>query len=391
MTWLLAYRYVARHRFKTVVLVLGLVLTACVPIATQVLLRDFQSRLSARANATPLVLGAPGSRFDLALHALYFEATVPRTLPFAEVDRVRDTGWAEAIPLHVRFTARTFPLVGTSLAYFEFRGLRIAEGSSLTRLGDCVLGSRVAAKLGLGPGDVLRTDSVNFIDIADVYPLQMRVVGTLAPTGTADDFAVFCDVKTAWIVEGIGHGHDDLDTAGRPGVTTRRDDGTVVANAALEQFREVTDANVASFHFHGEPEDLPITAVVAVPRDEKSATLLAGRYAGDDATAQLIDPAETIDELVGMVFEIKRFYDANTLLVGVATLLFLALVILLSLRLRAAERRTMFKIGCSRWTIVKLQLAELAIVFAIAAVVVAVLVGLVSWFSADLLRWILFG
>ena len=51
------------------------------------------------------------------------------------------------------------------------------------------------------------------------------------------------------------------------------------------------------------------------------------------------------------------------------------LVVLLSLRLRAREMQTMFQLGCSRGTILQLQLAEILIIVAIAAV----LVGVAAW------------
>jgi putative ABC transport system permease protein len=36
---------------------------------------------------------------------------------------------------------------------------------------------------------------------------------------TPDDLAVFVDIKTAWVIEGIGHGHQDL---------SRETDGTLI-------------------------------------------------------------------------------------------------------------------------------------------------------------------
>ena len=39
------------------------------------------------------------------------------------------------------------------------------------------------------------------------------MVGILAPTSTPDDEAVFVDIKTAWVISGIGHGHEDVVTA----------------------------------------------------------------------------------------------------------------------------------------------------------------------------------
>ena len=68
---------------------------------------------------------------------------------------------------------------------------------------------------------------------------------------------------------------------------------------------------------------------------------------------------------------IKRLFDANTALVGIAVVLLIGLVIALSMKLREAERRTLHKLGCGRWLIVQTQIAELAIVLIGAAVIVA--------------------
>jgi len=44
-------------------------------------------------------------------------------------------GWRMQIPLHVRFQAQGAPIVGTELDYFDFRGLKLAEGQMLTAPG----------------------------------------------------------------------------------------------------------------------------------------------------------------------------------------------------------------------------------------------------------------
>ena len=115
--------------------------------------------------------------------------------------------WRSAIPILEKFTARGFPIVGTSLEYFNFRGLRVAQGEGLTRVADCVLGATVAAKLGLQPGDQLTSDPENVFDLAGSYPVILHIKGILAPTGTADDGAIFTDYKTCWCILGIMHGH----------------------------------------------------------------------------------------------------------------------------------------------------------------------------------------
>jgi hypothetical protein len=69
-----------------------------------------------------------------------------------------------------------------------------------------------------------------------------------------------------------------------------RADGNLTATAKLVQYTEITPENIDSFHLHGSPADYPITAVIALPEDDKSAALLRGRYiaAGDQGAAQQI-------------------------------------------------------------------------------------------------------
>ena len=64
-------------------------------------------------------------------------------------------------------------------------------------------------KLNVGPGDTIVSTPEQVFDLAGVYPLKMRITGILPQTGGPDDRAVFVDLKTAWIIEGIAHGHEE--------------------------------------------------------------------------------------------------------------------------------------------------------------------------------------
>ena len=369
----LAWRYVAFHRVKTIILVACVSLTLFLPLFLSRMISEFETQLMARAESTPLVVGSKGSRFDLALHALHFRGRTPELLAMGDFQELRESGLARVVPLFSRFSARGFPIAGTTLDYFERRGLRVAEGEMLSMLGDCVLGANVAAALGLGAGDHLLSDPKNVFDIAGDYPLRMRVVGALASSGSPDDDAVFVDLKTAWVIEGIGHGHKGMEKAPDREVVLDRSDSNVVANAALPQFMEITEENAGSFHFHAEPEDLPITAALVWPNDDKSRALLLGRFTIGADQAQILESVEVVEEMLGLVFKVKRFFDANFALVAASTCLFLTLTILLSLRLRRREMQTMFQIGCSRGTVFWLQACELLIVLAVSLVVAGML------------------
>jgi putative ABC transport system permease protein len=382
----MAWRYLAYHRYTSAILVLAITLIVYIPVGLRVLVRQSESQLTARARATPLLVGAKGSPLELTLNSLYFDADAPETIRSAEAARVAASGLARAIPLAVRFHARADPVVGTTLDYFDLRGLRVAEGRQMTRLGDCVIGASIARTHRLAPGDAVITSPESVFDIAGVYPLKMRITGVLAPADSPDDDAIFVDVKTTWVIEGLAHGHQDLarpDAA--PGVL-RRDENVITANASVVEYNEITDANVGSFHFHGDPADFPITAVIAVPHDDKSAAILMGRYLSGDERQQILRPAEVMDELLATILTVQSFVIAAVMIVGAATLATASLVVLLSLRLRRREIETMVKIGGSRGRIAAVLSAEVVGVAAAGVGLAFALTWMTGAFGSELIR-----
>ena len=340
----LAWRYVLRHGWQSLLLALALGMVLALPLAVRLLVRAAETEMRSRALSTPALLGRPGSAADLLLGALYFSQLDLPTLPFGEVTTLRETRLGQPIPLHLHFKAQKAPIIGTTLDYFDFRHLRIAEGRPLTRLGDCVIGARIAKQQGLHPGDSLFSSPDQLFDMAGTYPLKMHVRGILAETGTPDDDAIFVDLKTVWVIEGHAHGHDDLQTA--PDATVlKREDGNVVGNAAVRMFQEITDANIASFHLHGDTAELPISAILFAPNDEKAATLLAGRFVNGKGTLQFIRPVEELDRLLKTLFRFESLALGTLALTGVAALGIATLVFALSFRMRRREFATLEDIG----------------------------------------------
>jgi putative ABC transport system permease protein len=386
----LAWRYLAHHRFKTAILVGSLSLIVFLPVGLNVLVDESSRELTARAEATPLLVGAKGSPLELVLNSLYFEADSPELTTYAEAVRVDETELALAVPLYVRFRSRQQPIVGTSLDYFDFRGLGLSAGRLMAVLGECVLGARAAERLEAGVGDSVVSSPESVFDLAGVYPLQMDVVGVLEPSFTADDEAVFVDLKTAWVIQGLVHGHQDLtDPEAASGVLDRQGD-TITANASVVQYNQINDENRGSFHFHGDLSGYPISAVIAVPRDRKSGTILMGRYEGDE-TGQVVRPVAVMDDLLGTVLTVQGFVVAALLLVGLATVAVAALVFLLSARLRKREIRTMIKIGGSRSRVAALLISEVVAVLIAAVVLAGGLTLLTTRYGAEIVRGLLVG
>jgi putative ABC transport system permease protein len=357
----ITWRYITFNRVKSLLLLLALALTFFLPVAAATLVNYYQNDLTDRADSTPLVIGKKGDRFDLTLKTLYFTGDAPEPMRYADFEALAAEGRGLAIPLHLEFTARGLPLVGTSPDYYGFRGLTAANGTLPLIVGDAVLGATAAETLGLSVGDTVPSDQVNLYDLSAAYPLRMKVVGVLAPSGTPDDEVAFAALETAWVVAGLGHGHEKLSEESDAAKLLGGGDGQITASAAVEQFIEITPENIAEFHFHGDRADLPVTALISVPDSQKNSTLLRGKYSIDEKLQMLV-PEEVVGELLGVVFRVKRFFDASFSLVLLAAALFLTLIVLLSLRLRRNERETLFRIGCSRGTIAFMQAAEIGVI-----------------------------
>lgn len=380
----LAFAYLRFHWGRSLVLVLVAALILSVPIISQVLLNGSQKALTERAEETPLILGRRGSQLDLAMNALYFSDDRAEPVTMADADAIWDSGLALPIPLNTAFETNGARIVGTTLEYFDFRDLEVTRGRQMALLGEAVLGARVAARLDLEPGDTVVSAPQNLFDLDGVYPLELNIVGILAGTGTTDDEAVFVDIKTSWVIAGIGHGHDSVLS---PGATQ----GDIVAAANIVEFNRITQENIDSFHFHGDPASYPVSAILLIPNDTRDATILRGRYLDPENAVQMIVPKDVIGELVGRIFRIKSLLDAVTLIVGAAALAAVGLAVFLTYRLRAREIQTAFKIGARRGMILRLLAAETVILLCFAGMIASGIALAVKSNGSALVSWLLAG
>ena len=382
----LAWRYLAYYRIKTAILAASITLIVYLPIGLNILVNESSRHLTTRAETTPLLVGAKGSPLELVLSSLYFESDVPPSMRYAEVKRIDRSGLARAVPLYVRFKTRYGTIVGTSLEYFEYRRLEIDRGRQFGILGECVLGAHVARLAKAEPGSFVMSTPDSVFDIAGVYPLKMKVVGILNPTGTPDDHAVFVDIKTAWAIEGLAHGHQDLRQPSAADVVLEKDGNQIIANASVMQYNEITPENIDSFHFHGNADEFPVTTAIAIPNDEKASTLIQGRYLDAGELVQIVRPALVMNDLLETILTVRRYILIAVALVGIATLASMVLVFMLSLQLRRRELETMIKIGGSKARIVSLIAVEILGVLVAGAVLAGLLSLLTFWLAGSATR-----
>lgn len=363
----LAGRHLAHHRGRSVLLVSALFLVMVLPITVDRMVDVGEQNLRRRATGTPLVAGAPGAAIDLVLAALYFRGSPSTTFPVGALSPIVDDGLATVYPLVLGDRAKRAPLVGTDPDYLRFRGLTCTTGRPFVAAGECVLGAAVAARTGVAVGEGILTEPRELFDLAGAYPLRMSVVGVLGPTGQPDDEAIFTTTGTAWIVQGLGHGHESLETADDPELVMGEVDGTIVGTAKVREYVEITAENRDSFHFHGATTDLPVDAAIVVPTDSRDGTILYARAETDRLDVQLVRSREVIDDLLVETFRVRRILLAVVGAVAGGTLLLLAVVVALSVRIRAAEIETMHLIGCGRGRVPIFIATEIVLLFLLAA------------------------
>ncbi|GAB4546944.1 MAG: ABC transporter permease [Phycisphaerales bacterium] len=352
----LSWRAVCARPLISALLVLCVGVSIALPLTTTVLLERFEASLRARAASTPLIVGPDVSRFDLVFAGLYFREADIASVPRALASDARRPGLT-VIPLRLDTTARTHPVVGTDDAYYAHRNLSTRAGELPFLLGEAALGAGVARQTGLGVGDTLVTDPPDGLNLAASSPIELTIVGVLAPTGTPDDGAVFTTLPTAWLAEGVLHGHTDARSVEGEENVIGSTERHVALSGAVPTARRVDDENRASFHYHADPDGLPLTALIVVPESDKDETIALARLDALEGVRALRS-REVVDELLLTVLRIKSALDTVSALFIATTGALLVLIFWLTARLRADETRTIRDIGAARGTAVLLFICE---------------------------------
>jgi putative ABC transport system permease protein len=391
LPWLLLRRSLARHRLRVLLVTFALGLALALPLALALVLDRARDSLHARAAATPLVAGARGSPIELCLAALYPDPAVllPPELPHRELAQLAmlraataSAGAPVLVPLHLGHRAQQTPIIGTEVDYLDFRGLRLAAGTSFLRLGDCVLGASAARRRGLAPGGMLLPSPTAGLDLGGGQPVALRITGVLAASGGPDDEAAFCDLRTAWMLSGFLHGHGELEPAQVQAMAA----GVQIARAGIAEHRAVEASRRRDFHAHGDPGGFPIHAVLLRPADERAAALIEARFRDPGQPIQLVRPDAVIAAMLANVLRLRAWILLGLLLTGGATVLIAVALLTMAARARAAEFASLARIGASPAAVRFLRHGEQIAVVLLALLLAGALLAPLLLLDA---RWIL--
>jgi putative ABC transport system permease protein len=194
------------------------ILLLALSVASLVILLLFSSQLENRfdrdAQGVDMVVGAKGSPLQLILSSVYHVDIPTGNVPLETVELLRrQMGVAEAIPLALGDSFRSFRIVGTEPAYPAMLGAGLADGRMFSTRMEAVIGADVAERTGAGLGQrfVGGHGMTGGEDGPKHEASPFIVVGRLKRTGTVIDRLILTRIESVWNVHGIEAPHEEHD------------------------------------------------------------------------------------------------------------------------------------------------------------------------------------
>jgi putative ABC transport system permease protein len=203
----MAWRYLKFRWLVSVLTITGIALGVALVSAVLALRSESERALSKDAGLYDLVAGGKGSPLQLVLASVYHLDSPPGNLPYAEYGKLqRDSRVLWVAPVGLGDNYSGYRIVGTEAQFFDLpdrngeRFFQFAQGKVFEGRFDVVLGSQVAASTDLELGSTFfGTHGLVEVPGAEVHrDFPYRVSGILAPTGTAQDRAIFGTLASVW-------------------------------------------------------------------------------------------------------------------------------------------------------------------------------------------------
>lgn len=190
----LALKSAWNRRYTLGLTLIAIALSVTLLLGIERVRQDARDSFAQAVSGTDLVVGARSSPMQLLLYAVFRIGEATNNLGWDSAQALAaHPAVAWTIPLSLGDSHRSFPVLGTTPAYFEhFRHgdkqpLKLALGQPFVGLFDVVLGAEVAQRLGYRLGDGITLAHGMSEAGAEHGDKPFVVVGILARTGTPVD------------------------------------------------------------------------------------------------------------------------------------------------------------------------------------------------------------
>jgi putative ABC transport system permease protein len=166
-----------------------------------------QSRLNADGQDIDIVVGAKGSPLQLILSSVYHIDIPTGNIPYDEAEKwMKHPQIKTAIPLALGDNWKGYRIVGTTPAYMEHYGAKLAEGLIWGKAFEAVAGSSVGLKIG----DEFTGAHGLMAGGHEHEDERYKITGVMKPTGTVLDRLILTSLDSVLEIhglEGVGHDH----------------------------------------------------------------------------------------------------------------------------------------------------------------------------------------
>jgi putative ABC transport system permease protein len=204
-------RSLRQHALSTVVSALSVALAGGLVMSTWVVKDQAQKAFTGADAGFDAVLGARGSKLQLVLSAIFHVEESPGNVAWSDYLEIQaDPSVEAAIPMATGDNYRGYRIVGTTTNLFG--DVEYAPGQRFTvrepgrvfdpELREAVVGSFVAARLGLRRGDRFQPYHGLRFEGAHQHGETYVVVGVLEPTSTPVDRVIWIPLKGVQLMSG---------------------------------------------------------------------------------------------------------------------------------------------------------------------------------------------
>ncbi|HEY2561647.1 MAG TPA: ABC transporter permease [Caldimonas sp.] len=199
----LAARSAWNRRFVLSLVVFSIALSTFLLLGIERIRSDVRENFAQSVSGTDLIVGARTGSVQLLLYSVFRIGGATNNIRWSSVQAIaKNRAVAWVVPVSLGDSHRGFPVVATSLDYFDHfqygdhQALSLAQGKRFAGVFDTVIGSEVAAKLGYRLGDHIVLSHGDGAFAANEHADKpFTVVGVLAPTGTPVDRSVHISLE----------------------------------------------------------------------------------------------------------------------------------------------------------------------------------------------------
>jgi putative ABC transport system permease protein len=346
--WKIAWRNMQQRALASSLTGLAMALGVALMVLVLVIHEVVVSQLSNDAQGYNFIVGGKGSPYEIVLTTVFHVGKPLYPIPYSYFEKFTDGEFAPyvdvAVPVclgdsYVTDDGQRFRVVGTTpdmfgkLAYgAEDDGTekfyQFSEGRNFKQENffEAVLGSVAANRAGLKVGDKFMP--THGVEGGDEHADQFEIVGILAPTGTANDRAMFVNAEGFYLLD--GHARGD---------TTRLAEGQPLP----EEQREVTSILVRC-----KPDQMMAPMMVEL-----------GVNKGEDLTGQAVAPVNVVERLQdSFIGPMRMLLLVLTVLIIVVAGISILVSIYNSMSERSHDIAVMRALGASRTAVMVVILVE---------------------------------